>query len=116
MRAIGKDNFNNTYRLRNDEFKIGDIILIFDFIITINISASKKFNYRWTGLYYIIKSDPLKVIYRVSELDSAVLRGIYVNNRLKCFHAAVVLDVFSRYRTSIFSDNKDDVVSFADVF
>ena len=72
MRAIGKDNFNNTYRLRNDEFKIGDIILIFDFIITINISASKKFNYRWIRLYRITKSDPLKGIYRIFKLDSAV--------------------------------------------
>ncbi len=46
MRIIDKDNFNSTYKFRNDEFKIGDIILIFDSIIVINISASKKLNYR----------------------------------------------------------------------
>ena len=44
MRIIGKDNFDSTYRLRNDEFKVGDIILIFDSTIIINISAS------WSGL------------------------------------------------------------------
>src|SRR6266536_1012289 len=102
MRTASKDNFNNTYRLRNDEFKIGDIILIFNSTTVINILASKKFNYRWIGLYRITKSDPFKEIYRVFELDGAVLRGTYVDNRLKHFHAAVVLDVFSRYRASAF--------------
>ncbi len=45
MRIIGKDNFDSTYRFRNDEFKIGNIVLILDFIIIINISAFKKLNY-----------------------------------------------------------------------
>ncbi len=42
MRTINKDNFDSTYKFRNDEFKIGDIILIFNFIIVINILASKN--------------------------------------------------------------------------
>ncbi|SRR6266536_4848602 len=117
MRIIDKDNFNNTYRFRNDEFKIGNMILIFDSIIIINISASKKFNYRWTGLYRIIKSNPLKEIYRVSELDSVILRDTYVDNRLKRFHVIVILDVSNRYRTSTPSDSEDsDIVNFADAF
>ncbi len=73
MRIIDKDNFDSTYRFRNDEFKIGDIILIFDSATVINILAFKKFNYRWIGLYRIVKSDSFKRIYRVSELDGAVL-------------------------------------------
>ena len=116
MRIISKDNFDSTYRLRNDEFKIGDIILIFDFITVINVSASKKLNYRWTRSYHITKSDSLKEIYRVSELDGAVLRDTYADNRLKRFHAAVILDIFSRYRTSISSDGGDNIVNFADAF
>src|SRR6266536_6406050 len=100
MRITDKDNFDSTYRFRNDEFKIGDMILIFDSTIIINVSAFKKLNYRWTGLYRIIKSDSFKGTYRVSELDGAVLRGTYADNRLKCFHAAVIFDVFSRRGTS----------------
>ncbi len=46
MRIIGKDNFDSTYRLRNDEFKVGNIILIFDFAAIINVLAPKKLNYR----------------------------------------------------------------------
>src|SRR6266536_655989 len=102
MRITGKDNFDSTYKLRNDEFKIGDIILIFDFTAVINILVFKKLNYRWTGLYCITESDLYKEIYRVFELDSAVFRDTYVDNRLKRFHAAIILDVFSRYKTSVF--------------
>ncbi len=116
MRIIDKDNFNNTYRLRNDEFKVGDIILIFDFTTIINILASKKFNYRQIGLYRITKSNPLKEIYRISELDSAVLRGIYAGNRLKRFYVIIIFDVSSRHETPVFSNNKDDIVNFANVF
>ncbi len=113
---IDKDNFNSTHRLRNDEFKIGDIILIFEFTTVINILTFKKLNYRWIRLYRIIKSDPFKEIYRVSELDGVVFRGTYANNRLKRFHAVMILDVSSRYKTPISSDNEDDIVNFADVF
>ncbi len=117
MRIIGKNNFNSTHRLRNDEFKVGNMILIFDSAMAINISVSKKFNYRWTGLYRIIKLNPLKGTYRVSELDSAVLRNRYASNRLKRFHAAIILDVSSRYRTPAPSDSEDDsIVNFADAF
>ncbi len=117
MRIVSKDNFDSTYRFRNDEFKIGDIILIFDSTTVINISTSKKLNYRWTGLYRITESDSLKRIYRVSELDGVVLRGTYVDNRLKYFQAVVVLDVSSRYRAPVSSDDGDgDVVNFANIF
>ncbi len=92
------------------------MILIFDSTTAINISASKKFNYRWIGLYRIIKSDPFKEIYRVSELDSAVFRDTYAGNRLKRFHVTVILDVFNRYGTPTSSDGRDDVVNFADAF
>src|SRR6266498_2510996 len=112
MCITGKDNFDSTYRFRNDEFKIGDMILIFDSITVINVSAFKKFNYRWTGLYRIIKSDSLKGIYRVSELDGAVLRGTYVDNRLKRFYVVVILDVSSRYKTFVSFNDRDDIVNF----
>ncbi|SRR6266498_4505278 len=117
MCIVSKDNFDSTYRFRNDEFKIGDIILIFDSTTIINISVSKKFNYRWTGLYRITESDPFKGIYRVSELDGAVFRDTYASNKLKHFHAAVILDVSSRYRApASFSDGDDDIVNFANIF
>src|SRR6266536_1808164 len=108
MRIISKDNFDNTYKLRNDEFKIGDIILIFNSTAVINISAFKKLNYRWTGLYRITESDPLKKIYKISELDGAVLRDTYAGNRLKRFHAAIILDISSRYGTPTPSDDGDN--------
>ncbi len=116
MRIIGKDNFDSTYRFRNDEFKIRDIVLIFDFTTIINISTFKKINYRQIGLYRIAKSDSFKEIYRVSELDGAVLRGTYIDNRLKCFYVVVVLDVFSRYKTPASFNDRDDIVNFADIF
>ncbi len=93
------------------------MILIFDSTIIINISTFKKLNYRWTRSYRIIKSNPLKEIYRISELDSAVLRNTYANNRLKRFHVIIILDVSSRYKTSTPSNNKDNsIVNFADAF
>jgi len=90
--------------------------LIFDSAAVINILTFKKLNYRWTGLYYIIKSDPLKEIYKISELDSVVLRDTYADNRLKRFHVAVVLDVFNKYKTSILFNGENNIVNFADVF
>ncbi len=117
IRTVSKNNFNNTHRLRNDEFKIKDIILIFDFTTTINISTFKKLNYRWTRSHRITKSNPLKEIYKISELDSAVLRGTYADNRLKHFHVTIILNVFSRYRASAPSDSRDNnIVNFADAF
>ncbi len=93
------------------------MILIFDFTAVINVSAFKKFNYRWIRLYRIAESDFFKGIYRISELDGAVFRGTYINNRLKYFHAAVILDVFNRYRAFIFFGGEDgDVVNFVNVF
>src|SRR6266498_3827417 len=116
MRTTDKDNFDSTHRFRNDEFKIGDIILIFDFTTIINISASKKLNYRWIKLYRITKSDPLKGTYKVSELDSVILRSTYADNKLKRFHAAIVLDVFNRHETSAPSNSENNIVNFADAF
>ncbi|SRR6266498_307959 len=116
MCIIGKDNFDNTYRLRNDEFKVGDMILIFNFITAINVSASKKFNYRWIKLYRITKSDLFKGTYKISELDGVVFRDTHAGNRLKRFHTAVVLDVFSKYGISALSDGGDNIVNFADAF
>src|SRR6266536_1864329 len=116
MRIISKDNFDSIYRLRNDKFKIGDMILIFNSTTTINISASKKLNYRWTKPYRITKSNPLKGTYRISELDGAVLRDTYADNRLKRFHVAMILDVSSRHGTPAPSDSGDDIVNFADAF
>src|SRR6266536_3689145 len=99
MRIIGKNNFDSMYRLRNDEFKVGDMVLIFDSAAVINVLVFKKLSYRWIGLYRIIESNSLKGIYRVSELDGAVLRGTYAGNRLKRFHVVMVLDVSSRHET-----------------
>src|SRR6266511_3502377 len=93
------------------------MVLIFDSAAVINISTSKKFNYRWTGSYRITKSDPLKGTYKVSELDNAVLRDTYADNRLKRFHATVILDVSNKYRAPTLSDSEDsDIVNFADAF
>ena len=89
----------------------------FNFIAVINISAFKKLNYRWIKLYRIIKSDFFKEIYRVSELDGAVFRNTYANNRLKRFHAAVILDISNKYKTSAPSNNGDsNIVNFANAF
>ena len=42
---------------------------------------------------------------------------MYANNRLKRFHAAVIFDVFSRYKTPALSDNGDNnVINFAEAF
>ncbi len=93
------------------------MILIFNSTTAINISASKKFNYRWIKLYRITKSDPLKGIYKISELNSAVLRDTYTDNRLKRFHATIILDVFSKYGTPApSSDKNDNIVNFPDAF
>ncbi len=117
MRTASKDNFDSMYRFRNDEFKVGNMILIFDSAAVINVLVFKKFNYRWTRLYRIIESDSFKGIYRVSELDGIVFRGTYAGNRLKYFHVIIVLDVFSRYGASIFFGDGDSyIVNFADVF
>ena len=117
MRTINKDNFDSTYKLRNDEFKIGDIILIFDSTAVINVLTSKKLNYRQIRLYRIIKSDFFKGIYRVSELDGAVLRDTYADNRLKYFHAVIVFDVSNKHGAPAFSNNRDnDIINFANAF
>ena len=116
MRTISKNNFNSTYKFRNDKFKIGNIILIFDFITVINVLISKKLNYRWTRSYRITKSDPLKETYRISELNDAVLRDTYADNKLKHFHVTMIFDVFNRYKTPVFFGGKNNIVNFADAF
>ena len=91
--------------------------MIFDSTAVINILISKKLNYRWIKPYRITKSDLFKGIYKISELGNAILRDTYADNKLKRFYAAVVLDIFRRYRTPApFDDRDHDIINFADAF
>ncbi len=70
------------------------------------------------GLNYIALLNRIffKEIYKISELDGAIFRNIYINNKLKRFHVDVILDIFNRYRTPISSDDGNNIVNFANIF
>ncbi len=92
------------------------MILIFNSTTIINVLTSKKLNYRQTRLYRIIELDPLKEIYRVSELDGVVFRDMYAGNRLKRFYVIIIFDVSSRYGTPAPSNSGDNIVNFVNAF
>jgi hypothetical protein len=50
----GKEKFDDTYRFHSEVvILVGDLILLFDFIRAVDMFSSKKFRFRWLGLYRV---------------------------------------------------------------
>ena len=83
LRIRGKEYFDNTHAIRDGEFKVGILVLLY------NTKLEKRYNvkldFRWKGLYRIAVAIPDKGTYELEELDGSRLRGTMPGRRLKRF-------------------------------
>lgn len=85
MREKGKEQFDARHRTRQAPLEAGMLVLSHDTFGSMNVSSSKKLDFRWFGPFRITKAIPEKGTYILSELNGAVLKGTYAGHRLKQF-------------------------------
>ena len=90
MREKGKKVFDADNRLRQDPVAVGEVVLLYDIKEDKNLSA--RLEYRWLGFYWIHEANNEKGTYLLAELDGAVLRGTFIDNRLKRYYTRVFLN------------------------
>jgi hypothetical protein len=84
-RMEGKEAFDRTHQIRQEEIKEGDLVLRHDSIAEIDMSRNRKLSYKWLGPYRVRKAIPEKGTYILEEFDGIELSGTYSGNRLKKF-------------------------------
>jgi hypothetical protein len=50
-----------------------------------DMSFNLKLSFKWLRLYWVKEANTLKGTYILKEVDGTLLKGIYINNRLKKF-------------------------------
>src|SRR4030081_1181299 len=81
----GKEAFDRTHQIRQEEIKEGDLVLWHDSIAEIDMSWNRKLSYKWLGAYRVKKAIPEKGTYILEEFDGIELSSTYSKNRLKKF-------------------------------
>jgi hypothetical protein len=86
-RQEGKEAFDARHNIRTRPLEVGDVVLQHDSIREINMSSSRKLDFRWLGPYEIASANLVKGYYRLKELgpDGVLLRGTFSGSRLKLF-------------------------------
>lgn len=84
MRLKGKEWHDEKHSIRNEELALGDVVLLHD--IRREKDMSRKFAFKWLGLYQICDLVKDKGIYILEELDGSRLASIFAGDRLKKFH------------------------------
>lgn len=82
--AAERADQKNASRMRKEELKENDLVLLYDTPRHIDMSNANKLRYRWTGPYLIGKVLGLNRV-RLKEPDGPMLKGQYPTERLKHF-------------------------------
>ena len=85
IREEGKDSFDQRHRIRKEEIKAKDIVLVYDSKHAMDMSSNLKLSFKWLGPYRVRKANTLKGTYMLEEVDGTPLKGTYAGNRLKKF-------------------------------
>jgi hypothetical protein len=101
-RMEGKEAFDRTHQIRQEEIKEGDLVLRHDSIAEIDMSRNRKLSYKWLGPYRVREAIPEKGTYILEEFDGTPLAGTYASNRLKKFMER------HRFYIPVTTDSKND--------
>jgi hypothetical protein len=74
----------NKHRLRPTALLPGELVLLYDTPRHIDMSTSKKLNYRWEGPFFIVKETAPNA-FVIREPHGVEKRGVYPGHRLKHF-------------------------------
>ena len=85
-REEGKEYFDDTHRIRVEELKEGDLVLLHNSQRQKDMSRLNKLSFKWLGPYRIRQANPLRGSFALAEVDGAELGGTVAGNRLKKFY------------------------------
>ena len=91
LRSRGKEYFDNTHNIREGDFEVGMLVLLYN--TKLEKRYDVKLDFRWTGPYKIAVAHPDKGTYQLQELDGTMLQGTMPGRRLKRFTQRVPLEV-----------------------
>ena len=69
LRVANKEYFDDTYHIRQDGFKVGDMVMLYDIQLKQDYSSSHKLDPKWLGPFCIHKSHPYKGQYLIEDLN-----------------------------------------------
>jgi hypothetical protein len=84
-RKSNKATFDNDRRLRTEQLKIGDLVLLFKSKDEHSRTRANKLDDKWTGPYRIFSIPNDSTYYHLEELDGSQLAGTFAGNRLRRF-------------------------------
>ena len=91
MRRQEKKEFNSILKMRNEELKSENLILLHDIQYMHDQSFNKRLKYKWRRSLRVIEAIVEKKIYLLKELDDVRLNETFVENRIKEFYQHVEL-------------------------
>ena len=56
LRVVNKEYFNNIYHIRQNGFKVRDMVMLYNMRLKQDYSSSRKLDLKWLGPFYIYKS------------------------------------------------------------
>ena len=93
LRTVNKEYFDDTHRIRQEGFKVGDIVMLHDAKLKQDYSSSRKLNPKWLGPFRVRKSHPYKGWYLIEDLNGILFCDQTLGNRLKRFYQRQILEV-----------------------
>jgi len=84
FREQGKAAFDAKHRLRLQEIKAKDVVLVYHSQRAMDMTSNIKLGFRWMGPYRVKTVFP-KGFYKLEEMDGTELKGTHAGNRLKKF-------------------------------
>ena len=74
LRVANKEYFDNTHRIRQDGFRVGDMVILHNTQLKQDYSSSRKLDLKWLGPFRVRKSHPYKGWYLIEDLNSILFR------------------------------------------
>jgi len=83
MRQSSKEHMNSARHAVNQDYKVEDMILLYNSQYKDDNTAAQKLEFWWLGPYKVIKANSRKENYVLAELDSVKKTGTVSEFRLK---------------------------------
>ncbi len=116
-RQSNKEHMNSARHAVNQDYKVGDMVLLYNSRYKDNNTAAQKLEFWWLRPYKVIKANPRKENYVLAELDGAEKADTVPESRLKPYvlHHPIVnheynwhLDAYFKSDSSDFNLDDDD--------
>jgi hypothetical protein len=96
LRMQKKEYWDEHKEIQHDEFRAGDLVLLWDSVREIDMSRIRKLDPRWLGPYRISQNKPSqgeRGTYRLEDLDGTTFRYTTPGWRLKLFQQRTIEEI-----------------------